>query len=520
VSVTFNLAESVYKYFLKQPDALAVCDPNGCLTFGQLAEQASIVSNQIELLLTDGKPGRIALMASRNVDACVGLLGICWSGASYVPINLKWPIERIAEVIRRCEISVIVTDDQGLQKLTPDLIDQLSAKILHVGKSDSGLLEFIDIKKCTQGYVKPPANMFAKDVAYLIFTSGTTAEPKGVVVNCGAVRHYCKQISEVLGLKQDDRVLETCEMSFDVSVHNMFVTWEVGAQVHILPATQVMNAVKFVNQAKLTVWNSVPSLAGMLIQIKALAPDSLRRLRLTVFGGEQLAGGVAKSWRAAAPNSRIFNLYGPTEATVFCAYHELTNTDIQGRNEGVISIGKSLAGSELAILTDGRLHQDPNTRGELLISGKQLADEYFRRADLTAVAFVMINDQRWYRTGDLAQLDSDGMFHCLGRLDNQVKVMGHRVELEEIDAHVRRVSGSQIVASVAWPIDKFGNATGTVCFVLGENVNDKDLISKLRHLIPAYMIPARIIGIAEFPFNASGKADRKALRQLLSQQIV
>ena len=517
VDSNFNLAVSVYQNALNHPDSVAVADLNACLTFEALAKQASKVAGQIQNL--EKRPrARIALLASRSVHACVGLLGISWSGATYVPINLKWPPQRMIDVIKRCDVSVIVTDDHGLGKLSPEILSELSVTVLHAGTKDSALDNCIDLKDLPQADIVAPAMMREDDVAYVMFTSGTTGEPKGVVIRCGAVKNYCQEMSKVLGLQGDDKALETCELSFDVSIHNMFVTWEVGAQVHILPATHVMNAVKFVNNAKLTVWNSVPSLAGMLIQIKALAPDSLKDLRLTVFGGEQLSSGVVKAWRTAAPKSRVFNLYGPTEATVFCAFHEVKDSDTQPDAKQVVSIGKPLSGSELAIFTEGQLHHASATKGELLIAGQQLAVEYFQRPDLTDAAFVMIGSKRWYRTGDLAEMDDKGLFHCLGRLDHQVKILGHRVELEEIDSHVRSVSGIEIVATVAWPIDVFGNAKGTVSFVLGQEIDEDDLLAKLRQRIASYLIPTQIIGLTEMPLNTSGKVDRKALLHRVSNQ--
>jgi acyl-coenzyme A synthetase/AMP-(fatty) acid ligase len=137
---------------------------------------------------------------------------------------------------------------------------------------------------------------------------------------------------------------------------------------------------------------------------------------------------------------------------------------------------------------------------------------------LTEAAFVMIGSKRWYRTGDLAEMDDKGLFHCLGRLDHQVKILGHRVELEEIDSHVRSVSGLEMVATVAWPIDGFGNAKGTVSFVLGKEIDEDDLLAKLRQRIASYLIPTQIIGLTDMPLNTSGKVDRKALLHRLSNQ--
>src|SRR5262249_8948512 len=153
-----------------------------------------------------------------------------------------------------------------------------------------------------------------------------------------------------LGLQAHDRALETCELSFDFSVHNMFSTWEAGASLHILPATAVMNAVKYVRTAEITVWNSVPSLAGMLRRVKALTPGSLANLRITVFGGEQLPASTFTAWESAAPNSMVFNLYGPTEATVFCLGQKIAHPLPLTPGRDVIAIGNPLSGNEAEVV--------------------------------------------------------------------------------------------------------------------------------------------------------------------------
>jgi D-alanine--poly(phosphoribitol) ligase subunit 1 len=308
--------------------------------------------------------------------------------------------------------------------------------------------------------------------------------------------------------------LETCELSFDFSVHNMFSTWEAGASLHILPATMVMNAVKFAQNSGLTVWNSVPSLAGMLRQVKALKPDSLANLRLTIFGGEQLPAGAVTAWQEAAPNATIFNLYGPTEATVFCLAQSTPLPLTPGRD--VVAIGTPLAGNDAAIFDENGQPITDGTPGELAIAGIQLATGYLGTPDLTAKRFPTHDGKRWYLTGDLAQRDDSGTFHCLGRIDNQVKVLGYRVELEEIDAHLRLVSGADVVGSIAWPLVD-GMARAIVCFVGATTIDEAAIIADLKARIPPYMVPNRVIALASMPLNQSGKVDRHALRLWLAQ---
>ena len=294
----------------------------------------------------------------------------------------------------------------------------------------------------------------------------------------------------------------------------MFATWQVGAALHILPATLVMNAVKFVRNAKLTVWNSVPSLVGMLQQIKALQPGCLPDLRITVFGGEALPQSTALQWQDAAPNTRVFNLYGPTEATVFCLAQVFSGDAPITAGRGFVAIGTTLAGCEAMIVdTDGTTVPD-GVLGELAIGGVQLAQGYLGEPNLTNQKFPMLNGKRWYLTGDFAVRDSSGVFHCLGRIDNQIKVSGYRIELEEIDAALRLVSGRDLVGTVAWPIVD-GVAKGLVGFIAGSPMNHNELTIGLKQKLPPYMVPNRVITLENISLNSSGKVDRRALAALL-----
>ncbi|HET7062055.1 MAG TPA: amino acid adenylation domain-containing protein [Nitrosospira sp.] len=515
----YNLACAISHHGREAPQAPAVVCNGQSLTYAELAERAAVLAARIT-----GSPGwqrnkgqpQIGILASRGIDACVALLGACWAGATYVPISLKQPEERILSLLGQCRLSAIIADDIGMKLLTERLVAVCPQPIIHTS--------FAATSDRTTGSVQSVANprtileepvlMTPSDTAYIIFTSGTTGAPKGVMISAGAVRHYVTTIVEQLGLRATDRALETCEISFDFSVHNMFSTWEAGASLHILPANKVMNAVKFVRNSALTVWNSVPSLAGMLRQVKALAPGSLACLRITVFGGEQLPASTVTAWQNAAPSSVIVNLYGPTEATVFCLAQVVAIPLPLTPERDVIAIGTPLPGNDAAVIDkDGQTLPDGST-GELVIAGKQLADGYLEAPELNAARFPTLNGKRWYRTGDRAIRDAAGRFHCLGRIDNQVKVLGYRVELEEIDAHLRVVSGADVVGSVAWPLAD-GMASGIVSFVDTSEIAAERIIDLLKTRVPPYMLPNRIIFLKKMPLNPNGKVDRSTLRQLL-----
>ncbi len=517
----FNLAGSVYRHSLHAPARLALACEGLELSYGELADRARRVA--AALVQGRGWGGgegalpRVGILASRSIEACVGLLGTSWAGGTYIPIGLKSPEERLLTILGQCRLSALICDAQGVKLLTERVLAACPSLLLlpaagrHLPAGASHPLDILDLHDLPAvASATPPAAISATDLAYIIFTSGTTGPPKGVMVSAGAVRHYLDAVTGLLGLKASDRALEVCELSFDFSVLDMFATWRVGASLHVLPANRVMNAVKFARESRLTVWNSVPSLVGMLHQIRALTPAVLPELRLTVFGGEPLPRTIVEAWQQAAPHSAVHNLYGPTEVTVSCMSQPVAEPLVVTPMRNVIAIGTPFPGIEAAIVTADRQFALGEEPGELALSGPQLAEGYLYANELTAARFPIIGGKRWYLTGDLAFRDRAGAYHHLGRIDNQVKVLGNRVELEEIDTHLRELSQTELVATVAWPVVD-GGVRGLIAFVAGSPMQTDHILSGLKRRLPAYSVPSRVIPLDQMPLNHNGKVDRGAL---------
>lgn len=521
----YSLAFAVARHSLACPASPAISAEGKILSYGQVADSAARLAACLQRSSAwegrDGVPPRVGILASRSIDACLGILGAAWAGATYIPLGTRLPEERLLTILSLCNLSAIVADAEGAKLLSERVIAAGPPLIVAPGGlpgahcAASGVAVF-DLNDLPAARVNEPVALKPTDPAYIIFTSGTTGVPKGVLISAGAIRHYIEITCELLGLTAEDRAVETLEVTFDVSLHDMFTTWEVGAALYILPATRVMNAVKFVRENALSVWFSVPSLVGMLKQVKALSPDAMPSLRVSVFGGEPLPDSVVAAWRAAAPNSRIENFYGPTEATVFCLRRAVTAVAKLSPERDFWSIGRPMPGSEAAVVDQALNFLAPGSTGELALAGVQLADGYLDAPELTSRRFPEIAGQRWYLTGDLAIQDADGEFHCLGRIDNQIKLHGYRIELEEIDTHLRQVSGNAMAATVAWPIAD-GIPQGLVAFVGDRSVDAGAIIARPNAVLPAYMIPGRVLGLDSLPLNSSGKIDRKALCQLLDQ---
>jgi len=514
--MNFNLALPLLLNSREHPHRLALSGQGVELSYAELAAVARKIG---EALRSSGveRGGRVAVLASRSIEACAGTLGACWSGATYVPISLRVPEDRLLEILALAEFDALIADARGVLLLTERIAPALPKLILvsdaealrhiprrtdHEIRSLSGLESVSDTDE--------PALVGADDGGYIIFTSGSTGVPKGVMISAGCVHHYVSVMRERERVQPDDRVAESTELSFDLSVSNMFLTWDAGASLHVVPPNQAMVPGKFIRDNGITFWFSVPSIIALMKRVKALKPGSLPSLRYSLFAGEALPRTSALAWHEAAPNSLIDCLYGPTETTIVCTGIRCHDDPVVTPERDTISIGYPFPGTEAAVVDSNLNFLPQGEQGELALAGPQLGTGYFRAPDLTASRFPVIGGKRWYLSGDLAYLDSAGRFHVLGRTDNQVKVLGNRIELEDVEAHLRAVSGTELVAAVAWPVTH-GTADGIVAFVAAREPELGEIRAALAKRIPSYMMPTSIRAVDALPMNANGKVDRKAL---------
>ena len=320
-------------------------------------------------------------------------------------------------------------------------------------------------------------------------------------------------------MTQDDRLSQEFDQTFDLSVHDMFVGWEQGACLCCVPDNSIMAPDKFIRDNALTMWFSVPSVIGALSRLRLLQPNCFPSLRLSLFCGEPLPATYAQAWQEAAPNSIVENLYGPTEATIAISNYrwEIGQPPRQCLN-GIVPIGWIFDGQQSCVIDDQRRVLSAGGIGELCLSGSQVTTGYWANPEKTAEQFVhLLQDQGslWYRTGDLAMKDESGCLFYLGRIDHQVKIRGHRVELQEIEEIIRQVSGAPQVVSVPWPV-RNGSAEGVVAFVCGLESNNPDcILAYCREHLPEYMVPKKIYLLSAAPLNANGKIDRQKLIQIL-----
>lgn len=488
------------------PDETAIVAGKQAISYGDFVAQAQCLAANLAPKL---KSRRIGILGTRSIEAYLGIAAACWAGATYVPLNLKWPRERLLELMGNLKLDAIIVDANGA-RMVDEQVRRLARNTIILpilGEHD----EFTTLADLDPVTMPLPAERDESDTAYIMFTSGTTGLPKGVVISNGSLATYLDQVRPWTNFTPQDRVCESCDITFDLSVHNMFLAFETGASLHLMSPLDMMAPQNFIRRNEVTATLLVPTVVNMMRRAGALKPNLFPSLRLSVFCGEPLPLTTAQDWADAAPNAVIENIYGPTEGTVVCTRQTLTDPPLITESRNILAIGKPFDSFRIAILDDNLKPVRGKKVGQIALHGPQLADGYFNASRQTDAQFKIIDGERWYLTGDLGYRDRKGVFHHMGRTDNQVKVKGNRIELEEVEMHFRRACQTDLAAIVAWPMVD-GAAEGLVGFTTSDIRTPKAIQAIMERTLPRYMVPQRIEYRPELPLNPSGKTDRKALK--------
>jgi amino acid adenylation domain-containing protein len=512
----------------RAPERRALEVEGGALTYGELRTRAASLAATLERELPDCEPSLTAVFGARSATAFAGVLAALFRGHGYVPLNPKFPADRTAVMLSRAGCQAVIVDEACVALLDEVLLSIETELVIVVpdrGDVDDLARRWPGHRFVAGGELEPesawkPEPVDPDAIAYLLFTSGSTGIPKGVMVAHRNVRAFIDIMVERYGITEADRFSQTFDMTFDLSVFDLFVAWECGACVCCPPEQALMAPGRFVRESALTVWFSVPSTAVFMRKLKQLKPGSFPTLRWSLFCGEPLPADTARTFAAAAPQSILENLYGPTELTLACTlYRWDPDRSPEECALGVVPIGDPYP-NMIAIVVDDELREvPPGEDGELLMTGPQMTLGYWRDPDKTAAAFVVPpgHEQVFYRTGDRVRRPlGDGPLTHRGRVDHQIKVLGHRVELGEIEAAMRDESGADAVVAVGWPPTPAG--VGGVVGFIGDLAVDVDaLLEALRRRLPTYMVPREVRVLAELPLNANGKYDRNLLRRSLDE---
>ena len=513
-----------------RPEAPAIVCDGQQVTYGELEASSNRLAS---LLRANGckRGDRICFAVPKSPTAIIALLGIMKADCWHVPLDTAGPPSRGIKIVRSSRPRFVL----GVGAAAPLLEEIYRTEDLRgcvqVGWLDScppadgsftAAFSWDDLQHCSSAPLSHQNT--AEDPAHILFTSGSTGEPKGVVITHANVIHFIQWAVKYFGILSSDRISCHSPLHFDLSYFDIFGAFSRGAQLHLVPPEVSLLPNKladFIRSSELTQWFSVPSVLSYMARFDVAKPDDFPALKRLLWCGDVLSTPSLIYWMKRLPRVTFTNLYGPTETTIASSFYTVPACPTD--DKAAIPIGSGCDGEELLVL-DNMLQ--PVLRGEtgdLYIRGVGLSPGYWRDEQKTSAAFLPYTsheNSRIYRTGDLARIGENGLVYFVGRTDSQVKCRGYRIELGEIETALHSLGTLCESAVVAIPNTGLeGNLICCAYVTPDENRNfSKELRVQLGSLLPSYMLPSRWMALDRLPTNANGKIDRSRLKELFLRE--
>ncbi|WCP70347.1 amino acid adenylation domain-containing protein (plasmid) [Vibrio tubiashii] len=487
----------------KYPLAKAIVLDEKGYSYQELLQAADNIYQHLSRVAIDLKGKRVAILGGKNIETYSSVIAVLLGGGTFVPLNPSFPTQRNRYIFEASQADILLTTSA-----LGDYIGEMKARLPS--------LECVCVDRiCTSGARSVAEICQYKPVvgehehAYILFTSGSTGNPKGVPIHHRNVTAFLAHNLKQFQFKPSDRFSQTFDLTFDLSIFDLFIAWSVGACVYPLQPCELLSPVAFVNKHQLTVWFSVPSVVLNSCKLGLLEPNAMPSLRTSLFCGEALSKEIVEHWLHASPNTRVFNLYGPTELTIACADYEVTEAVLDLSYKGLVPIGRVYSNHTYLLLDEQGKEVD---EGELCISGPQCFSGYLGLPEISnAKLFVdQSSRQTFYRTGDLVKKTSGQNLVFVGRVDHQVKIQGYRIELMEVEQQLRKLGCIDVVAL---PYPSYESPQQIAVAILGQKDDDDVALLKkhLSLLLPKYMTPHYYETFDNFPLNSNGKVDRNEL---------
>jgi D-alanine--poly(phosphoribitol) ligase subunit 1 len=475
-------------------------------TWFSYGELASVVAEiQSQLSASSVGDDHVGIYLEDDIYTYASILALWMTGKAFVPVNPKFPLARNRKIMEQMEMKLLLHSLQIPDELMIPGCKRLATARKHLPSGRFPVLHDFDREKD----------------AYLMFTSGSTGDPKGVRISFANLNSFIRDFIDyqAYAFIPDDRFLQIYDLSFDASVHCYVVPLVVGASVFTVPPDRIkyLAAFKLMKEKELTFVKMPPSTLSYLRNY--FSSVHLPALKYLLLGGEAFPVQLVEEFESSVPNALIQNVYGPTEVTINCLIYDW-NAPGSGRkrHNGIASIGRGFGTNRLMVLADNQQSATPGEVGELLVAGEQVSPGYWKDMNLNKRAFLTVVQEgincRYYRTGDLVFMDDEGDMLFLGRNDEQIQVRGYRVELGEIESLAREWLGG--INVVATGIEKEAGEMKIFLFIESVDADTLQLREHLSEHLPPYMIPDEIVDLKSFPRLVSGKTDKKALIERFS----
>jgi amino acid adenylation domain-containing protein len=526
----------------RRPGEVAAVYRNQAVTY-QTVEQAS---NRLARALKAAgceRGDRVALLLRKSERALIAMFGALKADCIYVPIDTNSPAARIERILNVCECHAVLAETSTVP-LIRDLIRRGNLETpIRAGWMDAGagsgpggeipaVFHWEDVQQFPAGPVE--SKNTDQDPAHILFTSGSTGMPKGVVITHANVIRFVEWAVPYFGMGPSDRVSGHPPLHFDLSTFDIYGAVAAGAQIHLVPPEVSLlphRIAEFIRAAELTQWFSAPSALLPLAKFDAVRENDFPSLRRLLWCGEKFPAPALIYWMRRLPHVTFVNLYGPTEATIASSYYRVPGPPQDETAD--IPIGRPCGGETLMVLDEQLRPVPPGAVGDLYIGGAGLSPGYWRDPEKTRQVFLPNpfssgdvdrssgGSDRIYKTGDLARIGEDGNIYLVGRADSQIKLRGYRIELGEIESAVHAVPGIQDAAVVA--VDSSDVEGKAICCAYvglpGSGLTAMALKRHLSEALPGYMMPTRWLALDQMPHNANGKTDRVLLKQYFAEHL-
>lgn len=496
----------------RYPNKIAVACRNEKVTFKALEESSNVLARSLKRAgVLRGT--FVPIFIPKSINSIRAILAVLKADCAYVPLDVGSPPGRLASILAATKSKHVLVDNSSRKKIE-DLLD---------GTLTNTVLINIDDQLGDSSDPLCYANI-SIDIAYVLFTSGSTGIPKGVMISHQMITDYIDWCVDTYSLNELDVIANHAPLYFDNSTFDLYTAFKTGAQLELVhdELNLIMHKlINWIEERGITTFFCVPSVMTILLRSGRLVKGRLPALRHVIAAGEVLPPDILRGWMRAIPHARFTNMYGPTEITVDCTFYSIDS--VPPEDTVSIPIGRPRQNMEVFIrLDDGSLSSEPGSEGEIAVRGRSVAYGYLNNPEKTRAAFIQnprhdLFHDPIYLTGDLARIDCNGNFLYVGRKDHQIKYMGNRIELGEIEAALMKVKG------VLEGVIVFNDAAAVQDKCIGALVRlapgtDVNLVRvELKRMLPDYMVPRRIVIADEMPRTPNGKSDRLAAFDLVFQ---
>ena len=486
---------------IKSEEVAVVCEDE-TLTWGELCLTTKKIGSGLGGFFKQRKP--VPVLAEKSIDTLCAFLGAIYAGCFYVPLNPLLPKERLNHILKTLDCDMLVANEENLQ-LARELVSEDSVILisdLKKTKIDDELLKQIRLSSIDT------------DPLYAMFTSGSTGVPKGVLVSHRCVIDFIDGFTEIFNITENDILANQAPFDFDVSVKDIYSCIKTGARLVLVPKkffSLPMELLDYLCKNDITTMIWAVSALCLITTFHGLDYKTPEKVNKILFSGEVMPFKHLKEWHSHLPQAMLVNLYGPTEITCNCTYYIL-NENWQEMES--LPIGKAFPNRNVFLLDENNNEvTDIETTGEICVGGTSVSLGYYNNVQQTEQAFVQnplnkVYREIIYKTGDMAQYDADGNLCFRGRKDFQIKYMGHRIEIEEIEKAMESIDKIERACCI------FDEAKSRLYGFYVGDMDKKEFHSVLREKLPEFMVPSALRNIEEMPLTKNGKIDRKALFEM------